>query len=620
MSEKILHYRDHKNGGQFDGDCYIKSKLVFADVNYPVRVRFRLSEFESGFQYIWGIGTGNNQYSLKIVRDTSDYYYRVTYLNVDYDFIDVRLGILSEINMVTVWVDTTTDRIYIKAASSKYGNTIGLDYESNTSDDVTYSIPVLGYTIGATRYISGAETLLDPTGHFTGRIYDFETHYSADGEGQQRLVFYEKYLGSDREVVYDYFENVNGDGDIIDIPSDFWPEETDISAYVQQKTAIDIKYLRDDNLVPEYTSTKFTLFNYFEVSAGDTIAIEINDKITWVLNVTKVKIVGDGHKLDVECEDILSELKEIKPFNYALPKSSYFNTNDRKWWSNYEQDGLECSATTSISLFYLLKQVIYITQYDNIVTVDISNLSGSVDSLYYDYVGSINVTFSKLGFSFGMFIKLNRMKSSDWDDSTRMNDIFREILLITRLLFYVDDGAIVFDQIDSGNVSHSPIWNSEPSEIKTDRRYNSLTTSVCTSWGSTYNASLDVGDWGDEHPDTASYPSFDSKDLVKLEANSLYETLSEWNSKDTVKTTNITPHLWLFIRNATTGEIRLMWNTEDSQSFLYQLAGILDDQLRRDFEMERITISLTENNSPKYQEKIDDLVKRRTEIYQEVAT
>ena len=612
---RILHYRDHKNGGQFDGDCYVALRENITDIIYPIKVRFRPIEFDSGFQYIWGIGTGDNQYSLKIVRDTSDYYLRVTYLDVDYDFTSYRIGIIESIIHVTVWINNVTNFVLAFIGVDRDGYSVELSPKVLTSDESTYSVPAVDLTLGATRYMDGAVLTLDAAGHFTGKMFDFETHYSAGGTDRQRLVFYENYKGSDSNTVYDFYEVY--DGTIIDRPSDFWGVETDLSDYIREEKDLKVKYRRDDYLVQEYASTKITLFNYFAISIGDTVVIEINNEITWVFNITKTKLVENGHSMELECEDILVGLKNINTMYYASPKTSVCSAVDFKWYSNYIQAVLECDST-SASLFYLLKEAIYYLQYDNILTVDVSNLEGAVDSLYYDYLESIAVTFSKLGYSLGMLLDLNKSQQSDYDSLIYMDTVFREILFHSRIMYYISDGILTFDQIDSGNVSHDPIWNTDPSEFETDKRWNYLLCKVATSWAATYNASHLTSDWDDEYPDLSIYSSFDTDDVVELKANQLSAAVPDDN-KNTFNKRTLIPHLWLLIRNATTGAKRTMWNSADSENFLHQLAGILDDQLRKDFEMERITISLTETNSPKYKEKIDDLVNRKTEIYQEVA-
>jgi len=610
MGVQVLHYRDHHNGGKFDGICYGSTQKIFVSREYPIRIRFKIAEFDSGFQYLWGIGSGNNQYSLKLVRHPFGgyYYLRVTYLNLDYNFSEYKIGLSEHNNIYIAEIYFTysggTWQINLNYGD-KYGSKNGSLSQQNTSNETLYSIPpyyiylgassawtegddivinggflnsddwwefgnwliadgkashstgiasemyqmniandatiykaiytVLDYSAGSVelfirdirgtaRTANGTEmeyfNVIDPVTYygimfqasidfvgaidnviikpliktasgnkFTGIIYDFDTHYEADGADRQRLVFYEKYdSGVSSDVIYDGTNN--NDATITDRPLDFWDIETDISDYIYEKNSIDCKYRQDKLRTPEYPSLKFKLFNYFDVAVGDTIGIKIGEEgleeLCWLFNIYKTDKKDGGHTLLIECEDILMDLKNINSRSYVYWDSASFTYKYAKWWSNYVLEDHEwygLSGDYYISLFYVLKLSIYLLQYDNILTVDISDIVGVI-SPYFNYADSEDLYYDDLCFAWRMFISLNKSTESDYDQTKTMEQVFREILSFTRLTFFIKNSILYFYRIASGNetIPDDDVRKTEPEEINTNRKYHEISIDVCTEW------------------------------------------------------------------------------------------------------------------------------------------
>ena len=610
MGVQVLHYRDHHNGGKFDGDCYIDTGKNY--YNSAIRIRFKITEFDSGFQYLWGVGSGNNQYSLKLVRDTNDYYLRVTYLDVDYDFTDYRIGI-SEMNHIynaSIYLITSPSTTLVLKVSKQYGKDSVVLTKANTSDESSYVIPKLHVYLGATseleegseicvdggfpnsdnweehgnwviaggvathsagqvselyqrdiitqtavykstftikNWIAGivklkvdsdagvnreangtytryynvvpsnediefeASTLADleiddvsikilttsgaSENKFTGIIYDFETYYATGGTDCQRLVFYEKYdSGVSSDVVYDG-ENSN-DATITDRPSDFWSSETDISDFIYRKYPMVCKYRQDKFRVTEFPSLDFKLFDYFDVAAGDTIGIKIDDELCWLFNIYKTKKTDDGNCLLVKCEDFLMNLQYVNAMTYVSRHYSVYNVHDIKWWSNYvvsDHEWIEAGTPiiyedSFISLFYILKQAIYLLQYDNILTVDVSDLTGE-DSPYKEYPAETYLDYDYLCYAWIMFRQLNRIEYPAWTEpqtaiASKMNGILREIMLSVRITFFIKNSVLYFYRIASGNetIPDDDVRKTEPEEIVTNRKYHEIAVNVCTEW------------------------------------------------------------------------------------------------------------------------------------------
>ena len=780
VNPRILHYRDHHNGGKFDGNCFVDTGCVMKDASRPIKIRFKIEEFESGFQYLWGVGypsqTNRNEYSLKLVRDANDYYLRVTYLDVDYNFTEYRIGLKQrEIITVIVYVDRTyinlrywddiygnrsiilrksnisdenqhivpAFNVFIGASSAWEGEDVlddgyfafhdeGLEIEEGTLEEglcylitateedhfypgcaigeyfnaagtvpcdemnkvkpidftywsegagwspdsnsgvlmnrafrrgtqgtatvlvadieltigkkymVKYEVQVLSgggiraeignntpsyettagwkhdmqtYSAGyfqlraeANAHVKADNVVLTPIEEgkaspykFSGTIFDFEADYESGVESWQRLVFYEKYKGTDSEKVYDFHEYQ--DGLIKNRPGNYWSQATDISTYIREGHAPVQIYRQDRFRVPEYTSTEFWLFNYFAVEIGDTICIEINGKLTWMFSVCSTKKVENGFCLEVKCEDILKGLDKINSANYAIPRATSFSETCKKWFCNYNQTGIE-STTNLMSLFYCLKLAIYMLQYDNLLDVDISEINAE-NSEYYDHQNSMIISYEKLAFHSGMFRQLNKTNSAEYHP-VYMDRVFRQVLMISRLTYFIDNGTLKFVRLQKGNVSHSSIWQAEPEEPIINRKYHNISCDVCKHSGG-------------EYPDTSKYASFDQDDIETLQANSLEQAISEYDD-EVIEKIELIPHLWLFVRDISAGTISLMRNSADEQNFIHQMAEILDNELRGTFIYERITVPLTEENSPKYLEKKDDPAKRESEIYQETAS
>ena len=163
--------------------------------------------FGTSVQSVWGMGNGNDAYSLRIYADSGKYHLRIRYLNADYDYpgfdinqdeiYNVTVNLTTTPNIVLNVRDQYNNPVYYKARAMTSTGTLGFDEPLCRGDQR----PALGI----------------PQQHFIGTLFDF-WYYKAST--YRRLVFYKNYGGVGDATIGDFFGNRNA-AVCGTIPSDF---------------------------------------------------------------------------------------------------------------------------------------------------------------------------------------------------------------------------------------------------------------------------------------------------------------------------------------------------------------------------------------------------------------
>ena len=511
---KIYHYRNHYNGGKFDGTCKIDTgwgihEDIEGNVN-QIRVRLRIEDFDNGYQYIWGVGSGNSQYALMLVRDTNDYYFKVRDRNSIYHFTDDRIPLSSEkIYSVSVYkFITPSPKIYL-GLGGKYSPGF-----SNSQTSVS-----TGTISSSDIYIGCSSDVGNNDNNFTGTIFDYDNFNDDDPPDIQRLVFYEKYGGIvNSDYVKDFSNTVNGH--IIDRPDDFWSFKRNISNYISEKGSIKSKCRQLDTRRLEYSSLKFGVFDYDDIKLDDTIGVYLEDKFSFLYRVVKITPKWIDHINEIECEDILTDLENISTKEYGTvpttnPATWYYV--EKRWWSNYvfvSGDYHNIDAFLQdywLANQYILKQVIFILQYDNILGISTYNYHNDT-SPYYNHSTSAYIDYDKLAFSKNMFKSINKSSSVDWEtaETSKMDEIFLDILFVLRLTCHIDNGVMRFYKLnyDTASFSNNETYNREGPYEENYSQLNNVKVDI-------------IPDGVDKVPDRVAYFSpWDGDDIETIEDNS----------------------------------------------------------------------------------------------------
>ncbi len=594
---KIYHHRDHNNGGKFDGNCAVDTMRPFGTLFLSgIRCRFRIEEISSGLGTIWGVGipASNNQYALKVIEDSGEYYLRVRYLNVDYDLSDFKIN---------------GDDIYEFTVKMHLGDILMYIYDRY--HNLLYSKTVISTSTGSIStdnpYLGGSNSILGIIEGFHGYIFDWDCYYETSDA--TKYVFYKNYNSVADDVVADFFENY--DGDIIGTqPADFWPERIDISGKLKKGSSAIIKQSQDKFRVQLGTSLNLNLFKYSDIKVNDTIEIQINDDVdsddaSIILNVTEIK-----NKIysvtNIICEDIHCALKYVTAYNFASPIADYpWYIVMAFWWSTspfpeLEDYKWEIGVNKYISLKQILSMIIGLLQYDNLFAYEITDLL-TTDSRYRFLDGTEQIVY----YSHNLF-HLGMIQESGCSDSTeekveKMYPFFKAVLNALRLTYYFEDGNIKYTVLTYGNVEKIKYFDKETEKIRNYKFYQ-----IEAEFISNYSY---------RYPDMMLYYGaiYDSSDLVTVIANNIDNNF-KLEEKDLIINNKLITHFWVFRRETSSYDITYIQNND---VFIDQYVSILDADLRGLKEFEEIKVRLTEDNSANYHLKEDDLIKRISKIKQE---
>ncbi len=585
---KIWHYRDHYNGMKFNGAVYVDTNATLAttDILSPVKCRFRLSSMLllPTEQCVWGMGNGDDVYSLKILNASDNFYLRVRYLDTDYDFGDLELN-ADEIYNVSVYISATPE--IVLAVRDQYNNPVFSESRSCVSSG---TLATSNLFVGATSDVSNA-----PLRHFTGTIFDF---WYTRSSTHRRLVGYKNYGGAGYMTVKDHFNildaTVSGT-----MPSDFWATKTDISDQVMDISQL--KQETDSLRTPVLCDMSFIWYGDDAIRINDTIAIEevTLGKENWFYRVHRIEEQDEGLKR-IYCESIFTALEQVSSDCY-LTGSSTFAASRTDWWSNITPvlfSGSNYSTTEYfydvgvssrrwVSALYLLKSAIYFLQYDNILSVDTAGIFDAAS----DYTDSSSaMSYKWFAVSQYSLMYAGRGNKED-NDSADMLTLFRELLLALRLTFLIDDSVVKFRRTSYSTVSYSDekIIAFRQS-VEKQRKYYQV-NQIRLSSGINY------------------WDSWTSSDSEEISANNIS---SSYKVKNSVIDVNLTDHFTLQRHASTSNQI-----TDISPALEEQLVDILDSTFRRDIAYINVKTELTAEADERYVRKVDDLVNFTSEIKQE---
>ena len=598
---KFYKNRDHNNGGKFDGNCAVDTMQGFGtNYHYGVRCRFRPEEFDSGVQAIWGVGEVgvSDEYSLKIFESSGSYYFRVTWLDVDYDYTDFPIvcGTFYEVKVKRILALTI-----VLSVKDQYANDIYYKTKTNTSDEVSFSLSVSDVYIGA---LNSASSISLP---FIGIIYDWD-YMDTSTFDFLRYVFYKNYHSVDDDEVADFL-NVNT-ADIIGImPDDFWPEKVDISRKVKTGSSAIIKFRQDKFRTQIGNSMALTLFNYTDIKVGDTIEIQIdddviNDKASFLLNVTKIKDKSYA-VINVQCEDIYMGLKSVTMDHLAQQARSLWVSEDNFWWSTYRNSSFDdyywdTEVNRWISLKYIMNYIHCLLQYDNLISLDYATLLSSPSGYkFYDTGTTYTLNFSELVWHLGM---LKFLGCGDYTEERvhKAYYFFRSILTALRIEYYFESGTIVYAELTYNNTPQIKYYFNEKEKITNVKFYQVKAEVIQTG----------------TYVDAAAYfAAFSSGDVVTKIANNIDSNFLLSEDEIIIDYTLI-KGFWIFRKHRYANTLRYIVN---SDNFIDQFLTKLDNELRGLKEYETKEIPLTGQFSTNYYLKEDDLINRRSKIKQEVS-
>ncbi len=526
-------------------------------------------------------------------------------------------------------IQTGTDTDEISPDLAQIGTTeSGSFYLRAGSEDIAI-VPSTDFE-GTLKYVEFYEITEGETDrNFTGEIFHFDNYVAApyNWTNYRRITFYDRFAdGNTISPISRYGNDLSGlynKCQVINQPVDFWDIEKDVSDYLSEGDVDEIEYKQDEYRTPELSSWKFKLFNYFEVYPDDTIGVYINDKLTFLFNVEKTNIVDNGYYLEVECEDIFKELENINSYIIFFPPYDNWQlspqSDDRLWTSLYQgvnNTGEQISTSDGIGLLYILKMGVYLLNYDNILTLDLSISNQS--SIYYDYVEHHYMNYNNLFFDFYTMFYIGRYNSMEIESTVDFKTVFRDILRTFRLTYYIQNSVLYYKRITYGSDTYDTIWSAEPNSILETKNYHSVAAKIATSWGATYNNSNNISDWGDLIPDMTSYhnQSWEQNDIIEAKY-SKKGRISEKKESTNFKEISFDPHFWIFyIADFVTGGLDTFRDTLDSQTWIVQLAHFLDIEFRRKLTMERIIVPISDVITPNIWELKIDIEEREMEVYQ----
>ncbi len=585
---KIWHYRDHLNGARFDGNVYINTNtsLDASVLVTSVKVRFRMEEFPSGTteQSVWGMGNGNDAYSLKLYVSSGKYHLRIRYLDTDYDYPGLDMN-RDEIYNVSINHPTTPS--IVLNVRDQYNNSVYSETRTLTS---TGTLTSTNLFVGAT-----SDSLGGPQHQFTGTLFDFWYYKSST---YRRLVFYKNYGGVGDATIKDFFGNRNA-AVCGTIPSDFWPAKTVISDGITDITQL--KHETDSFRTPILSDMSFVYYGKVSIRINDTIGIEDtgSGKENWLYRIHRTEETDEG-LMRIYCESIFTALENVRS-NCFLSSSNSFTTSRTDWWSNltpvfftgsnystteYYFD-LGVSSRRWVTALFVLKSVVYFLQYDNILSVDVSSLvdaaSGYRDSssaLSYKWFAISHYCMSYAG-----------RGSKDDNDSADMATLLRELLLVLRLTFLIDDSVVKYDKVSYDSATIMDDDNFDYRRIvEKQRKYYQVNQTRLSS-------GIDYWD------------SWTSSDAEEVSANNIS---SSYKVRNSVIDVNLTSHFIIQRHDNASNAI-----SDLSPSFEVQLADILDEAFRRDISYINVKTGFVADMDERYIRKIDDLKNKTSEIKQE---
>ncbi len=585
---KIWHYRDHLNGALLDGNVYINTNTALdaSVLQTHVKCRFRLAGFGFGtpVQSVWGMGNGNDAYSLKIYADSGRNHLRIRYLNKDYDYPDLDIN-LDEIYNVTV--NLTTAPNIVLNVRDQYNNPVYYESRAMTSIGTLASSNLF---VGATSDSAG-----NPQQHFVGTLFDF-WYYKAST--YRRLVFYKNYSGVGDATIGDFFGNRNA-AVCGTIPWDFWPEMTDISDGVTDITQL--RHQTDSFRTPVLTDMSFVCYGTHAIRINDTIGLEDTDSAmqNWFYRVYRTEELTDG-LTRIYCESIFTALEQVRSC-YFLTSTDSFPITRTDWWSNltpvfftgsnystteYHFD-VGVSSKRWVTALYVLKSVLYFLQYDNILSVDISAIVDAAS----DFRSSSN-TLSYKWFAIGHYCMSYAGRGNKEDnDSADMASLFRELLLGLRLTFLIEDSIVKYRKVNYGSAAIGDDSNYDYRQsVERQRKYYQVNRTRLSS-------GIDYWD---------GWTSTDSEEVSASNISSAYKV------RNSVIDVSLTNHFLIQRHGSSSNAI-----TDLSPSFEAQLADILDRDFRRDIPYANIKTGFVAAMDERYIRKIDDLKNQTSEIKQE---
>ncbi len=586
---KIWHYRDHHNGAKFDGNVYVNSNVALdaADLITPVRCRFRFAEFGMGVSVksVWGVGNGDDAWSLKVYSTGGKYHLRIRFLDTDYDYTDLDLN-TDEIYNVSIYLIATP--AIVLDVRDRYNNPVYSETRASTSSG---TLTTSNLFIGATSDSSG-----NPQQKFTGTLFDFWYYKSST---HRKLVFYKNYGGVGDATIKDFFGNRNA-AVCGTIPIDFWSAKTDISGGITDISPL--KHETDSYRTPVLTDMSFTWYGEQDIRINDTIGIEdpVSGKQNWFYRVYRTEEQDQG-LMRIYCESIFTALDQVRSDSF-LNSTNTFTTTRIDWWSNYSPEFFTGSNYDSTEYYYdagvssrrwitpifIFKSVLHFLQYDNLLAVDVtqiantlSDFSDSAYTLYYKWFAISHYS-----------VRFAGRANKDDNDSADMSTLLRELLLVLRLTFFINDAVVTYRKVSYGTTA---IANDESFDyrqnIETQRKFFQINQTRLAT-GTDY--------WD-------SWTSDDSEEISVSNISSSYKV------RNSVIDVNLTDHFIIQRHGSTSNAI-----AEIVPSFLEQLANTMDCSFRRDIAYRNVKTGLTVDMNETYVRKIDDLVNQTSEIKQEV--
>lgn len=604
---KIYHHRDHNNGGKFDGNCAVDTGRAFGTYyTNGVRCRFRIEEIDSGLGTIWGVGdpSNNDQYALKFVESSGEYYLRVRWLDVDYNFTSFKItgDDIYEVHVKKVLSLTLNITIF-----DRYHKELYYESKSNTSNEGSYSMSTDNVYLGGS---NDGEGIIEG---FHGYIFDWDAMYTGTSD-YSRYVFYEDWNSVGSNKVADFLGNY--DGNIIGTqPSDFWPIRVDISKPFKKGSSAIIKYRQDKFRSEIGLSLRISLFNYADIKRHDTIEIQIdddvtNDKASNILNVTEIKNRVYA-RTDIICEDIFGSLRYVSLNYFAQKPYAYWAIDgDKFWWSTYVSVGASdfyYDATVKrnryITMNYILEFIRGLLQYDNLFEYDKTTFLGT-DSDYWQMENDVVIKYQYFAYHLGMLSQMGISDSTE-ERTQKMYSVFRDTMRALRFVYYFKDGKLLLIKLANGNTSFTKYFDEDTEKVRNYKFYQIVANII---------QDLTYG-----YPDyDAYYAAFTSSDIDELIANNIDDGF-KLSEKELIISITLTKHFWIH-RKSTTGTNLRQLSYNGGKTFIDQYADILDAELRGLKEFEEIEVRLTEDNSANFYYKEDDLIKRISKIKQEIVS
>jgi hypothetical protein len=611
-NSKIFYYRDHNNGGLFDGNTAVDTQRAFGlySADLGVRVRFRANELESGSGTIWGVGreAENDKFQLKVVKCSEEYYLRVNYLDKSYNFYEYKINCetIYEVKVKISGNGSGNGEIRLEIFD-RYHTALYSENKTNNSDKDNYSITENNVYIGATND-SG-----NPTEGFCGFIFDWDTVY-ADTSDFSHFIFYKNFNGVEDNEVAESSGSYTGEI-IPSVPDNFWPEKTEITTYLKEKSRLNINWKTDRYKAPVRYEMKLNIKSEsLDIKENDTITIQIgedvtNNEISAIFNIKELKY-GDYYEITIICEDILQSTEKILAKHIAYYYKTYWTYEDPKWWSlYYPTSGIsgdyyyDASNESNrwFNIEYVLKTILYMLQYDNLISFDTATLKASSSDLYEEYGGSSTyITYRYLIFHQGMFKYLG-INDSSKNSLQDMNEILLTMFRTLRITYYFYNGKITFRKIGYSHVTH-PVNYGRKHWKERNYKFTQIDTSI-----------IENGVTG--RPDlTAYYSSFVSDDFND-QTGSVVNSNYKLPEKKLLNNLNLPINFWIFWRESSSNMLHTFGSA--GTRWLEQAAKSIDTGIRGLKKIEEIEVMLTKDNSRHYISKTDNLIENRSIITQE---